>query len=109
LAGGPIIHVAHSRGDIAGASVALRLGLGASGAVVGALAEHCSSGSSSDIPCGYTGGVFGMFAGAIVASVIDFTALAREPREPRPETGVSVTPILSADRHSGTVGLAGAF
>jgi hypothetical protein len=97
---GPAIHMAHDS-DNGGLSLALRLALPSVGMLVGfgiGASMPCSCASELFCLCGLTNGGIGAFAGmiggAVLASLIDGTALAWARHEPK-ETHVtwSLTPF----------------
>lgn len=102
--GGPTVHLAHGRPGAAAGSLLLRVGLGFGGMFAGASADH--DGES------FAGAAYGLLAGMLAASAIDAAALGHEdvvrPAE-RPQSGLSMSPTVSASRHAGAVGLAGSF
>jgi hypothetical protein len=125
---GPVIHAAHGRWSVAGASLAVRLGLAIAGGAVGAAAFPPCRVSSSPLvgpitqtACGIAEGGYmalGASAGLLVASAIDATAFSWErPRAESPPgaaSGIRFEPQASwIRRPSGgsdfTVGLVGGF
>jgi hypothetical protein len=113
--GGPIVHAAHGRWAATGTSIALRVGIPAGAAFVGAGLGAVSCGATGvdgsgggGIPCYVVGAGLGAILGALTASLVDAFALATEP-EPRASDKPSVAPTVSLVRGGGSVGLVGQF
>lgn len=109
--GGPMVHLAHGRGDVMAASLGIRFGLATAGYLAGTYTlNDCSSASNSDEGfCYVRGGLIGMSIGAAGAMIIDAAFLAREDVPRERTAALSFSPAVSVTKSSGTVGLAGAF
>jgi hypothetical protein len=108
--GGPIVHLAHGRGDAAAASLGIRVGVPFVGAFVGAVIEDCRH--SDNEGCPLEGAAIGLLAGTGAAMILDTVFLAHEdiPREqPQRTARLSVSPSVSVTKSSGTMGLTGTF
>ncbi len=113
--GAPIVHIAHGRGGVAAGDLLLRIGAPFLGGLFGALmggaawgqSSYCGDGGS----CGaLVGGMFGLGAGMLTASIVDAAALAYEPAAPhdasaKQQIGVRVAPSFAP----GGVGAIGTF
>lgn len=101
LLGGPIVHLAHGRADVAAGSLGLRVAVPILTAVAGmAIEQHsCSPGL---LWCGAAGLVLGGAVGAVGAVAIDSAALAWAPR-----THLVAAPMVGGGRLG--VNLGGAF
>lgn len=107
--GAPAVHAAHGQWEKAGASLGLRLGAPAAGALGGFLVGSASCPhDESDVPCSAIGGGLGLFIGAATAIIVDSAVIAYGP-EPEAALGLRVTPIIIADRDRWGAGFGGAF
>ena len=107
--GGPVVHAAHGQWGKAGASLGLRLGAPAAGALGGFLAGSASCPhDDGDVPCSAVGAGIGLIAGAATAIIVDAVMIAYEP-EQTATRGVRVVPVLIAEHDRWGAGLSCAF
>lgn len=108
--GGPTVHAAHGQWAMAGASLGLRLGAPAAGALSGYLVGYaaCPHDDQSDVPCSAVGAGFGLIAGAATALIVDSAVLAYEPESDEVQ-GVRLTPLIIAQPGRWGAGLGGTF
>jgi hypothetical protein len=104
----PIIHAANGSVGRAFGSLGLRLGLPLGGALGGWILGRCAANNSEYTGDSCTGSVaLGLVGGFVGAIAVDAAVLAEKevPVEDSPLPRAS--PFVSADQHSGTVGLRG--
>lgn len=114
LAGGPIIHFAHGQLGRGFLSFGLRVGLPYLGMMAGAAEADRSCADSDEFLCGLGDIVLGGAIGALTASVIDWTLLARKTTTmSRPALfrvgGVRANPDVGVTRGGVRLGLSGSF
>ncbi len=115
LAGGPIIHFSHGQVGRGFLSLGLRVGLPYLGAIVGAaVGESNCQGVDDEWFCGVGELLLGGALGAVAASVIDWTVLAKKTttmeRESLFQVGsVRANPNLGVTRGGVSLGLSGSF
>lgn len=107
LAGGPVVHLLHGHPGKAALSLGLRVGVPVTAGAIAAAATQCKPELDGEA-CGM-GTVIATIGsaalGAVVASIIDGTAIARDPVPNAP----SVSPVVQVGKNGGVVGLAGRF
>ncbi len=91
------IHGVHGRGALAATSVLLRLGLPATGMMLGAAMADCSDGMLSFCPLGemVLGGLVGMGAAVVIDAVVAWDARPPAPPTAPPPTRSTRRPSLS--------------
>jgi hypothetical protein len=109
--GGPIIHLAHEQSGRALGSIGLRVGLPATGLLVGgALAASCGGASEwCLVGAVLFGGVIGL-GGVLAAIIVDDAVLGRAPKPATKSAArVALTPLLDPKRRAAGLSLVGAF
>ena len=103
VAGGPLVHALHGQSPRVTASVLLRLGLPAAGALVGTvvyLRQDCG-----DCPDGPAPIAFGAAGGVLAATAVELFLAAT----PRPRSRPTIAPTVSPASGGLSLGLVGSF
>lgn len=116
--GGPIVHIAHGRGRIAAADLVVRVTSPVAAAVVGYAIGSAAAPATScegDGPCGggIVGGILGLGAGFLAASIVDAAVFAYEPAT-RDASAIRIVPSVTVvpqgrEGAFGTLGASGSF
>jgi hypothetical protein len=108
--GGPIVHASHGRWGAAAGSLALRVGLPVTFALIGHELDQCKASDDSDV-CGAGGPALGLVLGIGAAIAVDSAVLAREEVRAPPEAAstLRLTPIVAIDSKRAFLGVAGEF
>lgn len=110
--GAPGVHLYNHRPWKALGSLALRIGLPATGLAMGMSSAKCPPPTGDYGNCGEYDAIVGLGAGLLAASLIDASVLAwkREgPAETESATQLGLVPILSPDGKRGELRLVGTF
>jgi hypothetical protein len=116
--GAPLVHVAHGRWGRGVADLGLRVGALAAGSLVGAslgkpgAPSSCEANLAGCFAQGSSGLAVGAAIGAVLASVIDASLLARDTTRPRETAAAASTtwsPVASITRGGGAAGLQASF
>jgi hypothetical protein len=110
LFGAPLIHLAHDRPGMSGASFGLRLPVAFLGAGLALGLQNCKPADGGDF-CVGPGLVPAFFSWLALTSVLDATLFAWDNPNPKPVTSASfgLTPALSPDGKSGELRAFGQF
>ncbi|HKO48891.1 MAG TPA: hypothetical protein VJV79_14260 [Polyangiaceae bacterium] len=111
LAGAPVLHLIQDRSETALGSLGFRAVLPVLGGVIGPAVSPCPPPAHQEYGnCGSAEIVVGLTAGALVAIVLDATALAWKPAQrKRPTMSLGFAPLLSSDGERGELRVFGSF
>ena len=115
--GAPLVHVAHGHWGRGVADLGLRVGAVAAGSLAGAALgtpsglSSCEATFAGCFAAGSNGLAVGAMIGAVLASLVDASLLARDtkPGETTPTRSLTWAPSAAMTRGGGTAGLAGSF